>query len=110
MRVGKERGVLGQRVVRVVGFRALGAGGLGSTMGYLGHRRSLADPSEYRGALCYNHYFCPGAAPGAVQGSEVRYGGSTVTFPDRRNGKYKQKKYPLKVPKLWDSVVSDDRK
>ena len=109
MRGGKEGGALGQRVVRVVGFRALGAGGLGGTMGYLGHRRALADPSEYRGALCYNHYFCPGAAPGAGRGSEVRYGGSTVTFPDRRNGKYKQQIHFLKVSKLWGSAVSDDR-
>ena len=81
VRVGKEGGVLEQRVVRVVGFRALGAGGLGGTIGYLRHRRALADPSEYRGALCYNHYFCPGAAPGAGRNSDVRYGGSPETFP-----------------------------
>ena len=84
MRGGKERGALGQRVVRVVGFRALGAGGLGGTISYLRHLRALADPSEYRGALCYNHYFCPGAAPGAGRNSDVRCGESPETFPVRR--------------------------
>ena len=80
-------------------------------MGYLRHRRARADPSEYRGALCYNHYFCPGAAPGAGRGSEVRYGGSTVTFPDRRNGKYNQKSIPSRcqsfgIP-LFRMIASD---